>query len=762
MKKDPDCLCDECTLQEYKFVPWYLPAIKQLPILFVGQAPGEVETITKKPFTGPAGKRHWSLCKASGINKDLIPHTNVCSCWPPEDRRPDLLESRCCNGRLKREVLQVKPRLIIALGDCAMEALTGKKGIMKERGRFLPLLDHYDYSCKVLCTVHPSFVMKQPQWTEPSISILKLIHDFLEGKTQDESQPNFTYDPDADTLHDYLETKGIIDVDTETTGLDTLQDEIIGHSFSATDDSAMAVIYTTPKENDQRFQVVKSFLQDPTKGKSWQNGSFDTEIARTHNIQDDGFIYDTRLAQQLIQSDLPSDLDFLRSQYTSIKPYKPPKSEMKNLLKWGRDKLLEYACWDAYTTRQVRLKQLEHLSEKELRLMNTLLIPLVRAIGRIERRGFRVNEESMAKLMAYFHPKIEALEREFWALGVNPRSPVQLAPFFGVKSTKEDVLEGQIKRGHSKSDLMRKLLDFRSYDVMLSKYVVGIHRRMRNNRIHTHLKIEGTGTGRLSSEDPNLQNVPEVMRVIYEPDPGYTLLAGDYSQIELWVGAILAGGGQMLKDLQDGLDVHYITAQLCFPHIPLLHGTRKKDFTHMQDLAAKTVTFGTFYGRSPHSIAREFAVTVSEAERWQLRILNKYPELAAYKRHIEQEYSRKGYLETPFGRRRYVQSITQGYNFPVQSSASDVTLTSIVLADHLGLELLISVHDSIVFQVPEKDWISQAKRMQNIMERKVPELDNISFKVTYAKGPNWYEMNDVTEEIKNEIKHGGPGKGDPT
>ncbi|MBV6343101.1 DNA polymerase, partial [Candidatus Magnetobacterium casense] len=542
--KHPECLCNDCTLEPYKWVPWYNPSLRQLPVLWVGEGPGETETITGIPFTGGAGKMHYGLCKQAGINKQMCPHTNIVSCRPPENRVPTDLEVRCCFGRLKQEILILKPRLIIALGETAMRALTKERGIMSQRGRYIQLRDEYDHDCKVLCTMHPSFVMRSRQWIPTAVAIYKSIFGYLQGKEVKKFDPLIIRDPNAEELRDYLYKDTppdmIFAVDTETSGLNTLADQIIGYSFSKDGRTAVAIKFKGGKD-DPRWQVCKEFLEDPSKGKCWQNGSFDTEIARTWGIIDQGFIYDTRLAEQMIHSDLPSDLDFLRAQYTQIPPYKPPKREMRTIGQWGLEKLLDYAAMDAVTTYEVMQNQIGLLSEKQLQLMQSLLIPLVRAIGRIERRGFRVNEETMAALYVKLGPTVEAIEKEFWAAGVNPRSPIQLKEFLGTKSTNEETLEYHIKRqDHPKQEWMEKLLRFRKYDVLLSKYIVGVHQRMVNGRIHTHFKIEGTGTGRLSSENPNLQNVPDEMRMIYEPDPGYILLSADYSQIELWVGALLA------------------------------------------------------------------------------------------------------------------------------------------------------------------------------------------------------------------------------
>jgi DNA polymerase-1 len=652
----------------------------------------------------------------------------------------------CCFPRLKDLIKTIQPKLIIALGDQAMYALTHLSGISTQRGRIVDLIGDYEYECKVLVALHPSYVMRSRQWIPIQISTYNLIHDFFKGKSKTELDPNITIDPSAEELKEYLNTDQPVGCDTETTGLSPRNDEILGYGFSKDNETAVSIAFTS--KEDPRREVIKTFLEDPTKRKIWQNGCFDTGMLRysKHNqepIHDQGFYYDTRLAQQLLDSDLPTDLDYLRAEYTSIRPYKPSKKEYKNLSSIGRTKMLELVAWDAITTKIVYEEQLKKLSKQEHTILNELLIPLVYAIGRMENRGVLVNKQTLASLYAASLPELERVEKQFQELGINPRSNQQVTKYFGMRDSNAKTLQYHIQRNHPQAQLLTDLLEYRSYQKMVGTYLIGVFKRLENSRIHTHYKIEGTGTGRLSSEDPNLQNVPLPMRIIYEADPGDVLVVGDHSQVELWVGAIVSDEDRMLKDLQDGVDIHYIAAQLCFPDVPLKYGNRKQDFTHRHSLLAKTVVFGTFYGRTPGSIARAFGVTVAEAQSWQLKLLNHYPGIAHFHEKCGAEIAKNGYLTTPFGRRRYITSLFQGYNFPIQSSASDITLGSIVAADKAGLEPVISVHDDIVFRVKKKDLKKTLSTIKKVMERPVKQLKGISFKIDYQKGNNWYELEPI-------------------
>ena len=482
-RKHPDAICESCPLVDAKYVPTYLPRMQQYYCMFIGQAPGEVETYTKVPFTGPAGKTHWRILKEVGLDKQCFPHDNVVACYPGKnptgtgDKKPSIKEQLCCLPRLKAAIHTCRPKLIVALGEEAMHALTRLSGISTQRGRIVDLDESFEYPCKVLIAFHPSFVMRSRQWIPTQAQLYNTIHQFFSPEgVPEESEPTLILDPTPEELQKYLDTDSPVGCDTETTGLDILSDSIIGMSFSTTPDTAVAVAFTGP--DDPRWPVIKTFLENPTKKKIWQNGSYDTSLLRysTNNpfkATDQGFYFDTRLAQQLLASDLPTDLDYLRGEYTTIKPYKPSKKERKQIATWGKDRMLRYAALDAVTTLQVHNEQIKKLNTQEWKLLDELLIPLVYAIGRMEARGVLVSIENLTSLYMAALPEIERIEAKFSEKGVNPRSPRQLLSFFGVKSTNEDVLEHYIKRNHPLKDWMEDLLKYRSLYKMTSVYLKG-------------------------------------------------------------------------------------------------------------------------------------------------------------------------------------------------------------------------------------------------------------------------------------------------
>jgi uracil-DNA glycosylase family 4 len=752
--------CSSCPLEDKKYCPSYFPENHGWPlqydptILWVGQAPGDIELMTKQPFTGPAGKTHYRICMEAGLNKPAFPHINVVNCHPGKskdgksDLKPPMQAMLCCEPRLKEDILRVRPGLIVALGEEAMFALTRQRGITSQRGSLHPLLERYGYDCKVYCCLHPSYCQRQRQYMPlQKENYREALYILAHGKKK-EYNLRLILDPSPEELEDYLSENTLYAVDTETTGLSFFDDQILGHSFSKDSESAIAVTYT---KDDPRVDIVRAFLQDESKKKSWQNGSYDIGILEgAWGITSPGFEYDTRIGQQLLYPDLPSNLEFLRSQYTDIPSYKPSKKEYKNLQKLGTKRITELAAMDAITTYRVMQEQKKKLQRSQKILMEETLIPLVEILNEVEHRGILIDKNMLLSLYMQLKPLVEEREKEFVDLNLNPRSPVQMKGFLNdghdipISSTGQDVLKYHIKRNHPKADWMQKLLDYREVDVLYSKYIIGIYNRLRNNRVHTHYKIEGTGTGRLASENPNLQNVPEFFRIIYIPDPGNVFLSADYKQIEIWVLAVLAEEWQMFDDLQNGLDIHFEASKLCFPEVPIIHGDRKKDFTHRQVLIAKTVVFGTAYGRGKRSIAREFGVRETEAERWQTSLLGRWPKLKNYQDKCVSDFKVKGYIKTPFGRIRYVEKATQGLNTPIQSTAADVMLRCFVQLrrDH-GIFVPLTVYDDITAMVPEGEWKEKAQIMKGVMTQKFKELGSVGFKVDFKMGHDWYNMEPV-------------------
>jgi uracil-DNA glycosylase family 4 len=737
----PYQFCQQCPLfGVYRYVPWQYPPEKghrnQFNILFVGQNPGnETEVHTQIPFTGKAGKMSFRLLAEAGIKKGLVPITNLISCPTPEDRTPNSTEIDLCFPRLKAEIKEASPDLIIAFGKpCAM-ALCGNF----DRGNFFDLLPKYDFHCKVLTTYHPSFVMRQRQWITPVVNDLKQIIPFLSGDLKrvefvaEEISKHFIFDPTASQLAEFLEdcSKGPTAYDLETTGLDPRRDDLLGVGFCREIPKALCV--DLPQDSPL-WEIVDRYLQDKSAPKRHQNGQFDCGFIyekRGYHVQNIAF--DPMLAGQLLHSDLPNNLQDLRCTYTNIPAYKRPRKDITRMLKEGTGRVSKKeCCWDVITTQAVTEKMEPLLTKEELRLKQELLLPLVYVLNEMEHKGVLVDQKKLGELFILGRRQLEPMEAEFanfW--GLNPNSPKQICEAWKLKDSREETLEALIKRGETKDGWYQKLLDYRKLTKLEGTFLRGVFERLLNGRIHTHLKLDGTGTGRLASQNPNLQNVPPSMRAIYIPDPGYFFAEGDFRALELRVVGLIAPEPNLLRKVDSGIDPHSEIHALCYPNQEETHETR---------LRAKAIVFGTIGGRGAISIAREFGISVDTAALWQEHCIRTYPGFINYFRRCEKQLKDSGYITTPFGRRRYVSSITQGYNSPMQSTAADVTLTTLLRLYKAGVDLRVTVHDSFLAQCKTKD---DARQIKEIAEQPFELFNGYCFPTKVKTGMNWFDLSEL-------------------
>ena len=736
-----------CTLNgESRQVKWYNPSSLQYSVLIVGQAPGKTEIITGVPFTGGPGKTMYSCMKLVGLNKGQLAQCNLVQCQPPADKRgldraPTAFEQECCFSQLYNIIQELQPELILALGSASIKALTGHDGAAQSlRGQCYPLVTKYNHTCPVICMLSPTFYMKARSWIPIAAKDFNMVHEYFIDKkdiyTNDEY--HFNIDPTYEELKNYLytQTEEPITFDTETTSLNPREAILLGFGFSTSYTSAHGV-YFYP--GDHRWDLIKTWLQDSNIPKAAQNGNYDLAVIENQmKILVQGLVYDTRLAEQILNSDMPKDLDHLRAMYTKISPYKPSKKEMKTIASWGKERMLKYVCFDAMTTYQVMTEQKKLFLPGQAELLEKHLVPIIPALNHMSQVGMKLDVKTLAIMYRDRVIEGERLEKEIIAeLGINPSSPKQIMFKYDLESSDRETLEEQINFNHPQAAALQKILDYRDCAKGAGTFLKGVYDRSENGRIHTQYNIEGTGTGRLSSENPNLQNVPKPYRVIYIPDDDdHILISGDYSQLEVWVVSILAGRGTLYEMLRAGLDVHEEMKKEILLYVP----SRLKEQAR---LVAKTIVFGTIYGRGERNIAQTFGVSTTQAREWQDIIFTKAPELRDYQRNSMNQFKTFGYVETPFKRRRYVQSYPQALNAPVQGTASDVTLTSLRRGFDMNLDLRLQVHDEIVIQAPADRLEEYSLKLRSSMESPIRELQNECFPTEQKWGSDWYNMTKI-------------------
>jgi len=733
--------CANCTLAGVsKQVPSYITA-SPYPILWVGQAPGRIETIVGRPFSGPAGKMLWRLFRAAGIDLSLCNLANPVRCAPPNDRKPTALEIKCCRSQLAEAIDEIRPTLIVALGETALYALTDRQGnIQHMRGSIYTLSSDFptQHRCPVFATLHPAFVMRQRQWIEIAVGDIKQALEYANKPVLleiEHEEPLYIIDPPAHELAEYLEaaSKRLTAFDIETPGeLNPRRASVIAISFSHHPNEACALDFVGA---DPRWDIVKRYLEDAAAPKVAQNAQFDIACLETSGVHVKGLEFDTKLAEHILNSDLPLHLDHLRTRYTKIPPYKPTTREMKQIGTWSKTRRLTYGCLDALVTLQVALAQQKLLDDDMWFVLKQIDLPLIQVVNKMERKGVRLDVDRLALIYANIAPTLEKIKSTYFdPLGINPNSPAQVAQHFKLTNARRPTIKRAIDRGHEEKEILEALLDYKQISKLASSFIIGIYKRLENGRIHTHYDIAGTGTGgRLSSSNPNLQNIPRVIRSVYLPDEGCVFVGADYNQLELRVLSVIAEEERAIQELFfEGKNIHHTMCKIIF-------NKTWDEATPIERTRTKNVVFGTAYGRSARSIAVDFGVTIREAEQWQHLCITQYPGFLKYRKRQEEIMRRFGYVRTPFGRKRVVQTLMQALNTPVQSAAGDITKLSLILLDRAGVDLRLTTHDDIVACFPKEEAEEGQRLIVNIMTRPIPQLRNLSFPVSAGTGDNWGE-----------------------
>ena len=566
--------------------------------------------------------------------------------------------------------------------------------------------------------------------------------------------------------------------DTETTGTDAIVAELVGMSFAITEGEAYYV--PVPSTRDEAQAIVEDFrtvLEDEKSLKIGQNIKYDYLVMQNYGVELEGPMFDTMVAHYLLQPELNHGMDYLAEVYLKYDTIKiesligPRGRGQKNMRDLAPEDICDYACEDADVT--LRLK---HILEKELieagadRLFYDIEMPLVRVLAYMERNGARVNTETLKETSRYFTERLQQIESEIYDLAgftFNIASPKQVGEVLferikivdkakktksGQYSTSEEVLEGL----RTKHPIVEKILDHRGLKKLLSTYVDALPALINpaTGKIHTSFNQTVTATGRLSSSNPNLQNIPirnedgKEIRKAFIPEPGCEFFSADYSQIELRIMAHLSGDENLIEAFRSGEDIHAATAAKIY-HVPIEEVTRE------QRSRAKTANFGIIYGISVFGLAER--MNVSRAEAKEL-IENYFITYSGVKRYMDESIlvaREKGYIETILHRKRYLpdinshNSVVRGYaernaiNAPIQGSAADIIKIAMIeiyrrfRAEGLRSTMMLQVHDELNFSVypDEKERVQQIviEAMESAYQMQVP------LRADFGWGANWLE-----------------------
>ena len=617
---------------------------------------------------------------------------------------------------------------------------------------------------------------------------------FAENTANESSEPKFAkYESIKTTQHEYqlienedelrrlcdfFITKEFVSIDTETTSTDAISAELVGLSFSAEESKAFYV--PVPANYEEALKVVEIFkpLYESDKiMKIGQKIKYDYEVLTRYGVTIQGKMFDTMIAHYLIQPELHHNMDYLAEtllgyQTIHIEELLGPKGKkQKNMRDVSPTDIYEYAAEDADIT--LRLKNVLEPRLKELgveELFWNIEMPLVRVLADMELNGVCLDTEALQDTSKIFNERMREYEQEIYKEAgeeFNISSPKQVGDILfgklqimdkpkktktGQYVTSEEVLQSL----ENKSPIVRNILNYRGMKKLLSTYIDALPKLInsRTGHIHTSFNQALTATGRLSSSDPNLQNIPvrtddgKEIRKCFIPEEGCLFFSADYSQIELRIMAHLSEDENMMEAFREGHDIHRATAA------KIWHEDIDK-VTDAQRKKAKQANFGIIYGITTYGLAQRMDISNAEAKDLIQDYFRTFPKVQAYMEHAKEVARAKGYAETLFHRRRYLADINsrnatvRGFaernaiNAPIQGTEADIIKVAMVRIwerfkkEGIRSKMILQVHDELNFSVypEEREQVERIviEEMQNAYPLNVPLIADAGW------GKNWLE-----------------------
>jgi DNA polymerase-1 len=583
---------------------------------------------------------------------------------------------------------------------------------------------------------------------------------------------------DSKILCDFLLTFKNLSLDTETTSTNAIDADLVGLSFAVEENKAFYVAIPAEREKALRIvNIFKPLYENKKILKIGQNIKYDYEVLLNYDIEIKGKMFDTMIAHYLIQPELHHNMDylaevFLNYQTIHIEELIGPKGKnQKNMRDLNPKDVYEYAAEDADITLRLKNVLEPKLGEvKAEHLFWEIEMPLVPVLADMERNGICLDTNALQETSKVFTERMRKYEEKIYeeaAEKFNISSPKQVGDILfgkmhimekpkktktGQYVTSEEVLQSI----RAKNPIVENILNYRGMKKLLSTYVDNLPTLInkRTGHIHTSFNQALTATGRLSSSDPNLQNIPvrtddgKEIRKCFIPEPGCLFFSADYSQIELRIMAHLSGDENMIEAFREGFDIHRATAA------KIWHEEIDK-VTDSQRKKAKQANFGIIYGITTYGLAQRMNISNSEAKDLITDYFKTFPKVQAYMEKAKEAARKNGYAETIFGRRRYLADINshngtvRGFaernaiNAPIQGSEADIIKVAMIKIwnrfrqEGIKSKMILQVHDELNFSVypEEKEKVEQIviQEMQNAFHLDVPLTADAGW------GNNWLE-----------------------
>ena len=642
-----------------------------------------------------------------------------------------------------------------------------------------------------LKTLASKILKKSEVKPKPVNSQLDLFAEFTQEGT---AEPKFTSfeslktvpheykliekEEDIIKIYDFFRTKDFLVLDTETTSTSSIDAELVGLSFSVEEHKAFYVPVPANREEALRIiNIFKPLYEDPKILKVGQNLKYDLEVLRNYDVQLDGPMWDTMIAHYLIQPELRHNMDYMAEVYLHYQTIHideligPKGKNQRSMRDLSPTLVYEYACEDADITLQLKNKLEPELKRLECEdLFYNIEMPLMPVLAEMEMNGVCLDTQSLAETSKLFTNRMNEIEQRIYELAgqqFNIASPKQVGEILfdklkiidkakktktGQYVTSEEVLQ-QLKNKH---EIVADILEHRGLKKLIGTYIDALPKLInpRTGHIHTSFNQTITATGRLSSSDPNLQNIPirgedgKEIRKAFIPEPGCLFFSADYSQIELRVMAHLSQDAQMIEVFREGKDLHAATAANIYKK-PI------EEITRDERTKSKRANFGIIYGITVFGLAERLDIPRDEAKMLIDGYFATFPQVHDYMEQSKQVARQQGYVTTLFGRRRYLPDINsanatvRGFaernaiNAPIQGTAADIIKVAMIhifqrfKAEGIKSKMILQVHDELNFSVypDEKERVEQIviEEMQNAFQMAVPLVADSGF------GDNWLE-----------------------
>jgi uracil-DNA glycosylase family 4 len=747
--------------------------------MIVGEAPGKDEDDSGQAFSGGYGRVLKSLLTQGSVSPYNCYFTYLLKCKPPNNRTAEIDEVYACQDHLGEEIQRIQPEYIVALGDQVSSLLTGFL-TFTHRGSIVSgtgVASGY----KVLITYDMPFVMKM-QTTMQIVSwdLRQLVQprpeyeiEYNTNPTRAELQAYFEKYAGVETSVD-IETRSYPDEGGgDEDALNPWRGNVIGIAFCSEPGKAIAMSLRTMTDN---WDLITNFVSQTPCG--WANNLFDRTFLKVQHKLHLNNNWDVQDAIYLIHSALPKKLDFQRSLYTSMEPYKLKYKNIYGKYRPGdldEDSANRLACCDVDCTKRIWIEQKKFVKPEHMKAMNEESDMAFQ----MKLNGVYIDQDNVAKLYLDTLPQKEALSNEFaQKYGVSISSPKQLNDLlykefrfpkfndkgkscFGHASTNEKAIQaiasaiglvyvddedGERFEGEAKGgEVLASILRYRGLAKLISTYCEGVARSIESDgRVHPQWSPNVVPTGRWSCRGVPMQGVPKHIRNIVRAAPGHILMGADYKGAQIMGAALLSGDTDLAAKMMDPLySIHNEVLEAIRPHYPSI-----------KKIQAKTVVFGVFFGRTEQDIARAFHVPVATVKMWKNIFYAQRPLLKEFFEYTSPEYWKaNGYVTLLDGRKAYCEKITEAKNYPVQGFEAVMVKQAMRKLVAAGFKIILNGHDQLVVEERKGPFINQRwRQFVDILETALPSMWD-RFPIAGGMAEYWDQLETSCSKCGEEMLH---------